>query len=700
MPRSYLGRRFDQVLGAIGGGKRPRPRRARAGRFAGVETLESRALLANVIASGADGTSGASGATSAAIVASGALSSTPDGGDYSYTIALTNSSQSTSPIGTFWFAWAPGQDYLATMPISVNAPAGWTYQINSGGSGGGSNDGYSIEFTASDASDDIQPGSSLNFSFISADTPASVEGNSIYYSGIPVGTSSVYEGAAINDGGTPFVVSAPVTLASIAVTPASSSVPSGESDQLTAIGTFTNNSTQNLTSVVSWSSNAAGVAGVSNTSGSQGLVTGLGPGTASISASIDGVTGQTPLTVSTAALTSLAITPANPFVEVGNYEQLAVTGTFSDNSTQVLTTAVNWTSGTPSVASISNTSGSQGLLEGTAKGSSTISASIDGVTGSTTLTVTPTLESIAITPADSTVPKGETEQFTATGTYADDSTEDLTNEVTWSSGNTTTSTISNAAGSIGFAPALATGTSTISASFEGVTGSTLMTVSPPVLVSIWLAPASPSILQGTTDQFTASGIYSDGSTQNLTSLASWTSATPSVATISPAGLAAGTTSGASSISASYQGITGSYALAVDPPPVTLTNVETIVTRRKVSQIVLTFSSSLDADLAVDRSLYRLVSAGNGGLFAGKNATVIKVSNAQYFAASAPDTVTLIPRVPFTLRKPVELTINGLPPSGLQDSEGRFIDGNGDGQPGSKAVAVLSKNGTTIETDAA
>ena len=206
-----------------------------------------------------------------------------------------------------------------------------------------------------------------------------------------------------------------------------------------------------------------------------------------------------------------------------------------------------------------------------------------GVTGSTALTVTPHLDSIAITPANPSVPKGETEQFTATGTFADNSTANITNQVTWASANTATATISNAAGSIGFAPAVATGTSSISATFEGVTGSTLMTVGPPVLVSLWVTPASPNALENTTDQFSASGIYSDGSTQNLTSLVTWASATPGVATISPAGVANGIIAGTSSISATYQGLTSSNTLAVDPPPVTLTNVVPIIKRHKVTR---------------------------------------------------------------------------------------------------------------------
>ena len=105
MPRSYLGRRLGQILGGIV--SEPGPHRERSGRFLRVEPLESRALLAN-------------------IYPSGVISSTPDGSDFQYTIALTNSSASDDSIGTFWFASVPGQDYLATNPISVTPPAGWT----------------------------------------------------------------------------------------------------------------------------------------------------------------------------------------------------------------------------------------------------------------------------------------------------------------------------------------------------------------------------------------------------------------------------------------------------------------------------------------------------------------------------------------------------------------------------------------------
>lgn len=95
-------------------------------------------------------------------------------------------------------------------------------------------------------------------------------------------------------GGTSTVVFTPlVTLSSIAVTPASSSIASGGTQQFTATGTYSDGSTQNLTSSVTWGSSATGVATIS----SGGLATAVGAGTTNITATSGSVTGSTTLTV-------------------------------------------------------------------------------------------------------------------------------------------------------------------------------------------------------------------------------------------------------------------------------------------------------------------------------------------------------------------------------------------------------------------
>jgi hypothetical protein len=98
--------------------------------------------------------------------------------------------------------------------------------------------------------------------------------------------------------------------------------------------------------------------------------------------------------------------------------------------------------------------------------------------GGSTSTPTVTLASIAVTPANPGILSGAvaTEQFTATGTYSDSTTNNLTTSVTWSSSNTDVATISNTSGSNGLATLLAAGQTTITAASGSITGSTLLTV--------------------------------------------------------------------------------------------------------------------------------------------------------------------------------------------------------------------------------
>ena len=169
------------------------------------------------------------------------------------------------------------------------------------------------------------------------------------------------------------------------------------------------------------------------------------------------------------------------------------------------------------------------------------------------------LVSIAVTPASPSIAKGGTQQFTATGTYSDGSTQNLTNSVTWSSSNTSVATISGT----GLATGVGTGTSTIQAASGSITGATTLNVTAAVMLSsITVTPANPSIRKGTTQQFTATGNYSDGSRRNLTNLVTWRSSNTSVATISSTGLATAVGVGTSIIQATSGTVTGSTALTV------------------------------------------------------------------------------------------------------------------------------------------
>ena len=157
------------------------------------------------------------------------------------------------------------------------------------------------------------------------------------------------------------------------------------------------------------------------------------------------------------------------------------------------------------------------------------------MTGEATLTVTDaTLVSIEVSPAAPSIANGLTQEFTATGLYTDNSTQDLTTQVTWASSDGAVATVSNAAGSNGLATTASVGSTTVSASRGGVTGETTLTVTDATLVSIEVSPAAPSIANGLTQEFTATGLYTDNSTEDLTAQATWASSDGAVATVSNA----------------------------------------------------------------------------------------------------------------------------------------------------------------------
>jgi len=120
------------------------------------------------------------------------------GGEFDYSIKLTDTG--TTDLGTFWFSWIPGQDYLPVSPASEISPTGWHVGTISNA---GPNDGFAIQWVASSSL--LTPGSSLTFSFETTATPAEISGDSPFHMTTPVGTSFVYEGAPFSDAGDRFV---------------------------------------------------------------------------------------------------------------------------------------------------------------------------------------------------------------------------------------------------------------------------------------------------------------------------------------------------------------------------------------------------------------------------------------------------------------------------------------------------------------
>jgi uncharacterized protein YjdB len=341
------------------------------------------------------------------------------------------------------------------------------------------------------------------------------------------------------------------TLVSVAVTPAGPRIPVGVTSQFAAIGTYSDGTSHDISTQVTWSSSNTAVATVNGS----GLATALAAGTADIAATSGNISGSTPLTVTPATLSSISVTPANPSVPAGITRQFAALGTYSDGTNHDITAPVTWTSSDPLVATVN----SSGLATALATGTITITAASGNTTGSTTVTVTPaTLSFISVTPVNPSVPAGVVGQFTASGTYSDGTSHDLTTLATWASSNPSVATVNSS----GLATALAAGTTSIAATLGSISGSTTLTVNPATLSSISVTPVNPGIPAGNTVQAAASGTYSDGTSRDITPQVTWNSSDTSVATVNSSGLATAVAAGSATITATSGSISGNTTLTV------------------------------------------------------------------------------------------------------------------------------------------
>lgn len=332
-----------------------------------------------------------------------------------------------------------------------------------------------------------------------------------------------------------------VTLVSITVTAPQPSQNVGQTLGFRATGTLSSGPTIDLTKYATWTSSNTGIANpiVQQPSDSVQNVSCITPGSVQITATYGGLSGSTGLVCNavlppTPTPVSLAMSPTNPTIPQGQAGgvKYTATETYSDGSTQPVTAVAVWAS-TDSTKVLK-----VGLIAGTpateefdcvGTGSATVSATNDGLAAATTTqTCSAVLSTITLTPASPSVVAGNTFQFIATCNFTDGSSQPCASP-TWSSNTTATATITQT----GLATAVAAGTSTIKAQLGSISGTTVMTVTapgppPPTLSSITVTPSAKTVNVGQSITVTATGNYSDGSTQSVTAASTWTTSNSAV----------------------------------------------------------------------------------------------------------------------------------------------------------------------------
>ena len=362
--------------------------------------------------------------------------------------------------------------------------------------------------------------------------------------GVAIGSAKI---TATSEGktGTADVSVTAVPVATVEVSPPSADLTVGQTRQLAAIAKDGRGAVLGGRTVV-WSTGAPSVAAVSGT----GVVTGVGAGSAVVFATIEGRTGAATINVRQVAVTSVAVAPASSNIAVGAAVQLAAT---VRSGTTVLTDrGVGWSSSNDAVAVVSST----GRVTGLKAGVVTITATSDGVVGTAIVSVG--IASVVVTPSPTTVGVGQTRQLTAS---ARDAANGAVAGVSfqWSSPATQTATVDAS----GLVTGRAAGTVSIAASVGSVSGSAAVTVAPPPVDAVTVAPPAPNVKAGQSVQLTAT--LKDANNNVLTDrTVAWSSSNPLRATVNAQGLV--TTSlvnkGPVTITATSEGKSGSSVVTV------------------------------------------------------------------------------------------------------------------------------------------
>jgi len=185
---------------------------------------------------------------------------------------------------------------------------------------------------------------------------------------------------------------------------------------------------------------------------------------------------------------------------------------------------------TSSIASISNATNSKGIAIGQNTGSIDVTATLEKISGTTKLTVgAAELVSLNLSSGAGSKAKGLKEQFTAVGLYTDGNAQDLTSQVNWksdSNGDSKDDCIiacaSNESNTKGLVTAIEVGETKIIATVASISAFKLFSVSQATLSSISVESANSSVPNGLIEKMYAIGVYSDGSTRDLSSNVTWT----------------------------------------------------------------------------------------------------------------------------------------------------------------------------------
>ena len=327
-------------------------------------------------------------------------------------------------------------------------------------------------------------------------------------------------------------------VSSVAINPQIINVGIGQSSQILAVSKDANGDTITGLSIA-WASSNVAVATVSST----GLVTGVSKGESTIIASVGGVSASGSVLVTDVSASSIEITPNKGTLSIGQSSQLSAR--LKDAQGNIVAGRdVSWSSSDTAIVTVSNA----GMLTAISDGESTITASVEGVSGFATVTVSGApVASISVSAQSASISVGQTQQLTAS---VSDAGGNILNDriMSWTTSNEASATVSNA----GLVTGIALGSSTITGTSEGKSATVVVEVSVSPVSSVSVTPQSVKLSAGQTQQLSETVTDKDG---NVLSgfVIIWSSTNSASVTVSNTGLITGIAPGSSSITATIEG---------------------------------------------------------------------------------------------------------------------------------------------------
>ncbi len=304
----------------------------------------------------------------------------------------------------------------------------------------------------------------------------------------------------------------------------------------------------------------------------------------------------------------IGITPSSTEVKLPEGQQVSLTikGAYDDGAVVDITSMVEWKSLHEGIVEIVSSGLNKRSISGKNVGDANVVVTFQEQEALVNIEVTDaTLESIQIQPTSVTLAKGTGAVLKATGLFSDGSTLDITSSATWVSNDSSVVEVTNVGSNKGFAQGKLEGSTKIQVQSEGISASLPIVVTSAFLTEIDISPEYETIVSGLSTNLVATGILSDGTIQNMTSLVEWSSSDVTIASSSndPSikGKVTGLSSGTADITAIYNDIEGSASITVTSPVVTNISVSpgnTSVTPLGQQQFVATahYNNGTNSDI--------------------------------------------------------------------------------------------------------